>query len=300
MAMNWSLIGRVLGAGTAVAAWSMAGLVPAVAQQPHPWQLNLQEAHSPIMERIHDLHDILIWMCVLISLFVLGLLIYAVWRFNEKRNPVPSATTHNTMIEVLWTVIPIVILVAITIVSIPLLYATDDSSDADLTIKAIGRQWYWSFEFPDNGAFTYDSFMVKQEDLKPGQPRLLTADEDLVLPVGKKIRVLVTSSDVLHAFAIPSLGSKVDAVPGRINHTWFQIDEPGMYYGQCSELCGTGHSFMPLSIRAVTEAEFNTWLLEAKQRFAAADDGDIRARPVQVVRNETAETDTGAAPAAAQ
>lgn len=299
MAKNWSLIGRALGAGTALTLL-LAGLAgPVMAQQPHPWQLNLQQAHSPIMERIGSLHDVLLWMCFLISLFVLGLLLYAVWKFNEKRNPNPSATTHNTTIEVLWTVIPIIILVGIAIVSIPLLYATDDASDADITVKAIGRQWYWSYEYPDHGGFTFDSFMVKEGDLKPGQPRLLTADENLVVPVGKKIRVLVTSSDVIHAFAVPSLGSKVDGYPGRINHTWFQINEPGMYYGQCSELCGTGHSFMPIAVRAVTEAEFNTWVVDAKQRFAAAD-GVIEARPVQVVRNESADTDTGAAPAAAQ
>ncbi len=300
MAMNWSLVGRAAGAGGVVTALC-AGLLtgPAWAQQPQPWQMNLQEPHSPMMERMVALHDVLLWLIFLISFFVLALLLYAVWRFNEKRNPVPTTTTHNTLIEVLWTVIPIVILVGIAIVSIPLLYATDDASDADITIKAIGRQWYWSYEYPDHGGFTYDSFLVADSDLKPGQPRLLTADEDLVLPVGKKIRVLVTSSDVLHAFAIPSLGSKIDAVPGRTNHTWFTIDEPGRYYGQCSELCGTGHAYMPLSIRAVTEAEFNTWIVEAKQRFAAAD-GVIEARPIQVVRNESVQSDTGSAPAAAQ
>lgn len=300
MAMIGSLVGRALGAGGLALGLGLAAMAgPAGAQQPYPWQLNLQEPHSPIMERIDTFHDILLWMCFLISFFVLALLLYAVWKFNEKRNPVPSTTTHNTLIEVLWTVIPIVILVGISIVSIPLLYATDDASDADITVKVIGRQWYWSYEYPDHGGFTYDAFMVAEGDLKPGQPRLLATDEDLVLPVGKKIRVLVTSSDVIHAFAMPALGSKVDALPGRINHTWFQIDEPGMYYGQCSELCGTGHSFMPLAIRAVTEAEFNTWLAEARQRFAAADDA-IELRPVQVVRNEAVETDTGAAPAAAQ
>jgi cytochrome c oxidase subunit II len=300
MSMNWSLVGRTLGAGALVAVLGVAGFAgSALAQQPYPWQMNLQEAHSPIMERIHSLHDALIWMCVLISLFVLGLLLWVMYRYNEKRNPVPTTTTHNTLIEVLWTVVPILILVGIAIISIPLLYATDDASDADITVKAIGRQWYWSFEYPDNGGFTYDSFMVAEGDLKPGQPRLLAADEDLVLPVGKKIRVLVTSSDVLHAFAVPSLGSKIDAVPGRINHTWFQINEPGMYYGQCSELCGTGHSFMPLSIRAVPEAEFNTWLAGARQRFAQADD-EITVRPIQVVRNEADQPDAGAAPAAAQ
>lgn len=301
MAMNWSLGTRVTGAA-ALAATIVGVLMsmPAAAQQPLPWQMNLQEAHSPMMERMVALHDILLWMCILISVFVLGLLIYVAVMFNEKRNPVPSTTTHNTLIEVLWTVIPIVILVGIAIVSIPLLYATDDASDADITIKAIGRQWYWSYEYPDHGGFAYDSFMVAEADLKPGQPRLLAADENLVLPVGKKIRVIVTSSDVLHAFAMPALGSKVDAVPGRLNQTWFQIDEPGMYYGQCSELCGTGHSYMPLAIRAVTEAEFNTWVLEAKQRFAAADDDALKARPIQVVRSELEQTDTGVAPAAAQ
>jgi cytochrome c oxidase subunit 2 len=300
MAMNRSFSGRAVGVGGMIAALGVAGPAgSAAAQQPHPWQMNLQEAHSPIMQRMADFHDVLLWIIFLISLFVLGLLLYAVWRFNEKRHPTPSMTTHNTLIEVLWTVIPILILVGIAIISIPLLYATDDASDADITVKAIGRQWYWSYEYPDNGGFTYDSFMVEEANLKHGQPRLLTADEDLVLPVGKKIRVLVTASDVLHAFAVPSLGSKVDAVPGRTNHTWFTIDEPGMYYGQCSELCGTRHSYMPISVRAVTEAEFEAWLVEARQRFAAADD-DIKPRPIQIVRNEAAQSDTGVAPAAAR
>lgn len=300
MAMNWSSTGRAICTGGMMTLLSTGLLtVQAAAQQPFPWQMNLQEAHSPIMERMTSFHDALLWIIFLISFFVLGLLLYVIWKFNEKNNPNPSTTTHNTMIEVLWTVIPILILVGIAIISIPLLYATDDASDADLTVKAIGRQWYWSYEYPDHGNFTFDSFMVADADLKPGQPRLLAVDEDLVLPVGKKIRVLVTASDVIHAFAVPALGSKVDGYPGRINQTWFRIDEPGMYYGQCSELCGNGHSYMPIAIRAVPEAEFNTWVAEARQRFAAADDA-IEARPVQVVRNETTKTDTGVAPAAAQ
>lgn len=197
MAMNWSSICRAFGTSS-VATALLSGLmtVQAAAQQPQPWQLNLQEAHSPIMERITDLHDALIVLCFVISIFVLGLLLYAVFKFSEKRNPTPSTTTHNTLIEVLWTVIPILILVGIAIISIPLLYATDDSSDADITVKAIGRQWYWSYEFPDHGGFTYDSFMIKEADLKPGQPRLLAADEDLVLPVGKKIRVQIGRAHV--------------------------------------------------------------------------------------------------------
>jgi cytochrome c oxidase subunit 2 len=260
---------------------------PAMAQQPERWQLGLQEAHSPIMEQMTAFHDLLLWIIFAISIFVLALLLYVIVRFREKKNPVPSKVTHNTSIEVLWTVVPVIILFVIGFYSLPLLYATDDTADADVTVKVIGRQWYWSYEYPDHGDFTYDAFMVPEADLKPGQPRLLATDEDLVLPVGKKVRVLVTSSDVLHAFAMPSLGSKVDAVP-------VQINEPGIYYGQCSELCGAGHAFMPLAIRAVPEAEFNAWVTKAQARFGASED-DLSPRPIQVVRNEA-----GEAPAVAQ
>ena len=267
---------------------------PAVAQQPEPWQLGFQQAHSPIMEQMTNFHDFLLWIIFATSIFVLALLLYTIVRFREKANPNPTKTTHNTVIEVLWTVVPVVILFVIGFFSLPLLYATDDVAEADLTIKAIGRQWYWSYEFPDHGDFTFDAFMVPDDELKPGQPRLLATDENLVLPVGKKIRVLVTSSDVLHAFAMPALGSKIDAVPGRTNETWFLIDEPGMYYGQCSELCGAGHAFMPLAIKAVSEAEFNAWITKAQARFGEGDD-DLSPRPIQITRNET-----GNAPATAQ
>lgn len=262
---------------------------PAMAQQPTPWQLGFQEAHSPIMEQMTAFHDFLLWIIFAISIFVLVLLLYVIVRFREKKNPNPSQVTHNTTIEVLWTVVPVVILFVIGFYSLPLLYATDDTADADMTIKVIGRQWYWSYEYPDHGDFTFDAFMVEEADLKPGQPRLLATDADLVLPVGKKIRVLVTSSDVLHAFAMPALGSKIDAVPGRTNETWFSIDEPGMYYGQCSELCGTGHAFMPLAIRAVSEAEFNAWVTKAQAEYSPGED-NLSPRPIQVVRNEVGNT----------
>ena len=270
---------------------TMIGLfaAPAMAQQPTPWQLGFQEAHSPIMEQMTAFHNFLLWIIFAISIFVLVLLLYVIVRFREKKNPNPSQVTHNTTLEVLWTVVPVVILFVIGFYSLPLLYATDDTADADITVKVIGRQWYWSYEYPDNGDFTFDAFMVPEDELKPGQPRLLATDEDLVLPVGKKVRVLVTSSDVLHAFAMPSLGSKVDAVPGRTNETWFQINEPGMYYGQCSELCGAGHAFMPLAIRAVSEAEFNAWVTKAQARFNPSED-DLSTRPIQVVRNEAGNT----------
>jgi len=263
--------------------------VPATAQQPEPWQLGFQEAHSPIMEQMTSFHDFLLWVIFVISIFVLALLLYTIVRFREKAHPNPTKTTHNTLIEILWTVVPVVILFVIGFFSLPLLYATDDVTDADLTIKVIGRQWYWSYEYPDNGDFTFDAFMIPDDEIKPGQPRLLATDENLVLPVGKKIRVLLTSSDVLHAFAMPSLGAKLDAVPGRTNETWFQIDEPGMYYGQCSELCGAGHAFMPLAIEAVSEAEFNAWVSKAQARFGGAD-GDLSPRPIQITRNEAGDT----------
>ena len=262
---------------------------PAAAQQPTPWQLGFQEAHSPIMEQMDSFHDFLLWVIFAISVFVLVLLLYTIVRFREKANPNPTKTTHNTLIEILWTVIPVVILFVIGFFSLPLLYATDDVSDADVTVKVIGRQWYWSYEYPDHGDFTFDAFMVPENELKAGQPRLLATDENLVLPVGKKIRVLVTSSDVLHAFAMPAFGSKVDAVPGRTNETWFQIDEPGVYYGQCSELCGAGHAFMPLAIQALPEAEFNAWVTKAQARFGESDD-ELTPRPIRITRNEAGDT----------
>jgi len=282
-------------------AFSLAGLAaltglvagPALAQQATPWQLGFQDAHSPIMERMTSFHDFLLWVIFAISIFVLALLLYVIVRFREKANPNPSKVTHNTLVEILWTVIPVVILFVIGFFSLPLLYATDDTTDADLTIKAIGNQWNWTYEYPDHGDFSFTALMVQEADLKEGQPRLLTADENVVLPVGKKIRVLVTATDVLHSFAVPSLGTKVDAVPGRINETWFLINEPGMYYGQCSELCGKDHAFMPIAIKAVSEAEFQAWVTKAQARFGVP--GRENADPIQVVSNEA-----GNAPAVAQ
>ncbi|MBM3561189.1 MAG: cytochrome c oxidase subunit II [Alphaproteobacteria bacterium] len=253
----------------------------AVAQQPREWGLGLQDAFSPIAREQNAFHNALLWIIFIIALFVLLLLLYAVWRFNERRNPKPSRTTHNTLVEVLWTVVPILILVGIGIPSLPLLYASDRAVDADMTIKAIGRQWYWSYEYPDHGPFTFDAQMVDEKDLKPGQPRLLTADEEVVVPVGKKVRLLLTASDVIHAWAMPAFGVKLDAVPGRINETWFEADTAGVYYGQCSEICGARHAYMPIVVRAVSEAEFQAWVANARQRFASAT-GDETKRQLAV------------------
>ena len=194
--------------------------------------------------------------------FVLCLLIFVILRFNEKANPEPSKTSHNTVIEVIWTAVPVMILIVIAVPSFSLLYYMDRTPDAEMTIKATGFQWYWSYEYPDQDGIELTAIMLQDDELQPGQPRLLATDNDLVVPVGTNIRLLVTAADVLHAWAMPSLGVKKDAVPGRLNETWFRVDKPGMYYGQCSEICGEGHGFMPISLRAVSKEEFADWTAE--------------------------------------
>ncbi len=239
------------------------------------YQLGFQDPVTPVMARIDWFHDILMVIITVITIFVVVLLFYVMWRFSEKRNPTPSKTTHNLGLELAWTVIPVLILIGIAFPSFRLLYFSDQVQDADITVKAIGRQWYWSFEYPDHGNFTFDSYMVAEEDLEPGQPRLLTADEALVLPVDTNIRFIVTASDVLHNFAMPQFGLKTDAVPGRINETWAYV--PAEYagqtfYGQCSELCGTGHAYMPVMVKMVSKADFATWTEEAREEYAGVDD----------------------------
>jgi len=233
-----------------------------------PWQMTFQEAVSPVMEQINDFHNLLFWIITVITLFVLVLLIYVIVKFNEKANPVPSKTTHNTFIEVVWTVVPILILVVIAVPSFKLLFYMDKHHSPDMTLKVKGHQWYWSYEYPDQGGFTFLSQMVPEADLKPGQPRLLTVDNEVVLPIETNIRVLQTSADVIHNWAMPSMGLKLDTVPGRMNENWVRITKPGVYYGQCSELCGVGHAFMPITIRAVSKADFAAWVAEAQKKFA--------------------------------
>jgi cytochrome c oxidase subunit 2 len=225
-----------------------------------------------LMEHITDFHNLLLIIITLISLFVLALLAYVMFRFNEKANPNPSRTTHNTTIEVLWTVIPVVILVVVAIPSFKLLYYSDVIPKADMTIKATGHQWYWSYKYSDHGKFSFDSNIVSDADLKEGQPRLLTVDNRIVVPVDTVVRVQVTASDVLHSWAMPSFGVKVDAVPGRLNETWFgPVKQEGIYYGQCSELCGGKHGFMPIAVEVVSKAKFDAWVAKAKKDFAADD-----------------------------
>jgi cytochrome c oxidase subunit 2 len=242
------------------------------AAEPQAWHLNFQDAASPVMERIDGFHDLLLIIITAISVFVLALLVYVMWRYNEKRNPNPSKTSHHTLIEVIWTVVPVLILLVIVVPSMRLLYYSETVEEAEMTIKATGHQWYWSYQYPDHGEFGFDAYMIPEEDLQPGQKRLLDTDNYVVLPVDTTVRIQVTAGDVLHSFAVPAFGVKKDAVPGRLNETWVKIDPKyagTTFYGQCSEICGTGHAYMPIAIKAVTKAEFAAWVEEAKNTFAS-------------------------------
>jgi len=233
--------------------------------QPSPWALGLQEAGSPVMTDITWFHNFLLVIITAITAFVLILLLTVMIRFNARANPTPSRTTHNALIEVMWTIVPVVILLAIAVPSFRLLFLEVDPPKADLTVKATGKQWYWSYNYPDNGNFEFDSILVDEKDLKPGQPRLLTVDNEMVVPVNKVVHVLVTGADVIHSFAVPSFGIKIDAVPGRLNDTWFKATSEGRFHGQCSELCGKDHAFMPITVRVVNDAEFAAWVAQEKK-----------------------------------
>ena len=238
----------------------------------HPWQMGLQEPVTPVAEQIMDFHNLLLVIITVIAVFVTLLMLYVMVKFSAKYNPTPRTTTHNTLLEVLWTAIPIVILVVIAIPSFKLLYYADTTEEAEMTIKAVGHQWYWSYEYPDHGDFTFDASMVDEEDLEPGQPRLLTTDEAVVMPVNTNIRLLITADDVLHAWAIPAFGVKLEGVPGRLNETWVRVTKEGTYYGQCSELCGTLHGFMPIMVKVVSKEAFAAWVEKAKEEYASRDE----------------------------
>jgi len=248
-----------------------------------PWETGLQPAGSPIAYQAHDFWNLLLILCVAICALVLILLGIIIVKFRAKANPTPSKVTHNTLIEVIWTVVPVVILLVIFVPSMRLLYSADRVEDADLTIKAIGNQWYWEYEYPDQ-EFSFLSNMVADEDLKQGEPRLLTVDEKVVVPVGANVRLLTTSNDVIHSWAIPSFYVKLDAVPGRLNETWFRADEEGTYYGQCSELCGIRHGFMPIEVQVVSRQEFNNWVSRMQKEYGALE-GD------QTIKLATAEVE---------
>jgi cytochrome c oxidase subunit II len=264
---------KVLARLTAIAVTALfasAGAAVAGLGQPTPWELGLQDAASPVMADIIGFHTFVLWIITAITAFVLALLLIIIVRFNARANPTPSRTTHNTPLEVVWTVVPVLILVAIAIPSFRLLFTELDVPTPDLTIKATGKQWFWSYAYPDNGNFEFDSLIVADKDLKAGQPRLLTVDNEMVVPVNKVVHVLVTGADVIHSFAVPSFGIKIDAVPGRINDTWFKATTTGLFHGQCSELCGKDHSFMPITVRVTDDKGFAAWAAQAKQKYAGA------------------------------
>lgn len=238
---------------------------------PKDYQLTFQDAATPNMADITWFHNSFLFPIILvITLFVTALLIYVMIRFSAKNNPNPSKTTHNSLVEVIWTVVPVIILIVIAIPSFRILYTQQDIPiDADLTIKATGYQWYWGYEYPDNDGMYFDSLPLEEDELTEGKLRLLSVDNPLVVPAGAVVRVQVTSSDVIHNWAVPSFGVKMDAIPGRLNETWFKVDNPGIYYGMCSELCGVRHAFMPIEVHVMEEADYQAWLVSASEQFAS-------------------------------
>ncbi|MDA9677603.1 cytochrome c oxidase subunit II [Pelagibacteraceae bacterium] len=244
---------------------------------PVDWQYGFQEPATDLMADVINFHTyILLPIITAISVFVLGLLIYIYYRFNSVRNPVASTTTHNTLIEILWTVIPVVLLIIIAIPSFRILYVSETIPDSDITIKATGHQWYWTYEYPDYGDFAIDANMLDDSELSDPKLRLLETDTQIVVPVNKVVKLLITSDDVLHSWTIPAFAVKMDAVPGRINDTWFKVNNEGIYYGQCSELCGPRHAFMPINVKVVSQEEFDEWINFAKEEYASAKTSQIK------------------------
>lgn len=235
--------------------------------QPTNWQKGFQEPASPVMHQISEVHDKVMILVFCIGALVIGLVLYSVWRFHESRNPTPAKFSHNTPLEIIWTTIPILILIVIAIPTFKLIYYMDKVPQADMTVKVVGHQWYWSYEYPDHGDFGFDSYMIPDEQLQPGQPRLLAVDNPVVVPVHKNIRIIATSEDVIHSWAVPSFGVKKDTVPGRLNETWFRAEKEGMFYGQCSELCGPQHGFMPIAVKVVSQESFDRWVKEGQEKW---------------------------------
>src|SRR5579863_5163258 len=264
---------RALGIIPAGIALAIGCVGRALAEEPLPWQLGMQPAATPVREAMDRFHDALLVVITLITIFVLSLLLYVIFRFNAKRHPVPSKSTHNTLIEVIWTTVPIIILVGIAIPSFKLLYYTSRTQHADMTLKVTGHQWYWSYEYPDQGSFAFDSNVLSDADAATqSQPRLLGVDNPVVLPVGASVRVLITGTDVIHSWYLPAAGVQEYAVVGRTNESWMQFDREGVFYGQCNQICGINHPFMPIEVKVVSQADFDTWVGQAKKKFAQNED----------------------------
>jgi cytochrome c oxidase subunit II len=277
-------VARLLTRKTSARALAAAGFYSTVvarlaqAAEPRPWQLGFQPAATPVQAEVEAFNNELTVIIGLITAFVLGLLLYTIVRFNQRRHPVPTRTSHNTVLEITWTVVPVLILIIIAIPSFKLMYYMDRVPNPEMTIKVTGHQWYWSYEYPDQQGLAFDSNMVQDANLKPGQPRLLTVDNPLVVPIDTNIRVLITSTDVMHLWFVPSFGVQEYAIIGRTNESWFNIEHEGTYRGQCDQLCGINHAFMPIEVKAVSKDAFQNWLVEAKKKFARHDDGTAPVR----------------------
>lgn len=244
------------------------GALEACGAEPKPWQLYFQAPATTIMSDIDNLHRLIMYILSAVTLSILIVMAYVSYRFHHTRNPVPAKFTHNVLIEIVWTIIPVIILCFISVPSFELLREDTDIDPSEMTIKIVGHQWYWEYVYPDNGGFKFDSYMLDSKKLSVGQKRLLDVDNRVVIPQGTTIRFIVTAADVLHSFAVPSFGVKVDAVPGRVNETYVNVPSTGLYYGQCSEICGVNHGFMPIAIQVVTKEDFAKWVEESKTKFA--------------------------------
>ncbi len=260
----------IFGLLAAIAGLGIAGGVQAqpIVGVPHDWQVNFPPSYTPLMERVASLNDLLLVIITLICIFVLALLLYAMWRFHATRNPSPTTTTHNTVLEIAWTVIPILILVVIAIPSFRLLYYGDKLAEAPMTIKVVGHQWYWSYAYPDQGNFTIESRILSEADRlkqKPNVPRMLAVDEEMVVPTGTNIRIIGTAADSMHGWTVPGFGLKKTVIPGRLNEGWINVTKEGYYFGQCSQICGNNHSYMPIAVRAVSKPEFDKWVEQKKK-----------------------------------
>jgi cytochrome c oxidase subunit 2 len=264
---------RVLGIFGALSAIAALGVASSASAQPvigipHEWQMDFPASYTPLMTKVAELHDILLVIITVISVFVAALLLYAMWRFHASRNPTATATTHNTFLEIAWTIIPILILVVIAIPSFRLLYYGDKITDAAFTIKVTGHQWYWSYAYPDQGNFTVESRILSEADrvkMKPNQPRMLAVDEEMVIPKGANIRIIGTAADSMHGWTVPGFGIKKTVIPGRLNEGWINVRNEGFYFGQCSQICGNMHSYMPIAVRVVSQAEFDKWVEQKKK-----------------------------------
>jgi cytochrome c oxidase subunit II len=264
---------RVLGILGFVTLFAWLGLTTGAGAQevigvPHDWQMDFPPAYTPVMERVASLHNLLLVIISLISLFVLALLLYVVFRFHASRNPVPTTITHNTVLEVAWTIIPILILVVIAIPSFRLLYYGDKAEDAAMTVKVTGHQWYWQYEYPDQGNFSVESRILPEADrikLKPNEPRQLAVDEEMVIPANTVIRIIGTAADSMHGWTVWGFGIKKTVIPGRLNEGWIEVPKEGIYFGQCSQICGNNHAYMPIAVRVVSKAEFDKWAADKKK-----------------------------------